>query len=240
MKRALLFANNYRGDDALRGCVNDARELARVLRRRGFRVTIRTEFGRDRFLNDLAAAAREASGGDEVFVAYSGHGVSVPDKSGDESDGLDEAVYCADGRLAIDDEIAYVLRTFPENCRVRMLMDCCHSGTIGDLPFEWDERCRTCTPAGGVASGQGARATWGGRDVMVISGCTDAQESADAYDRKRRKYMGALTSAFVDNEARASDTRALVSGIRASLAARRMQQVPVLSSTREHIEAFLA
>ena len=75
---------------------------------------------------------------------------------------------------------------------------------------------------------------------MVISGCTDTQESADAYDRKRGRYMGALTSAFVDNEARASDTRALVSGIRASLAARRMQQVPVLTSTRENIEAFLA
>ena len=233
MKRALLFANNYKGDDSLSGCVNDARELARVLRRRGFRVTVCTEFGRDRFLGDLAAAAREARGGDEVFVAYSGHGVSVPDRSGDEIDGMDEAMYCADGRLVIDDEIAYVLRSFPERCRVRVLMDCCHSGSIGDLPFEWDQHCDTHKRAtrGGTP--------WGGRDILVISGCTDAQESADAYDPKRGKYMGALTSAFVDNQARASDTRALVLGIRATLSARHLQQVPVLSSTLESLGAFL-
>ena len=36
-----------------------------------------------------------------------------------------------------------VLRTLPEDCQCLLVMDCCHQGTVGDLPFVCD---RTAAP----------------------------------------------------------------------------------------------
>lgn len=234
--KAVLVANNYAGTEAeLRGCENDARALKEILvSRLGFReedVEVRTDVTRDallRALSDLAATARSESL-DLAFFSYSGHGCSVPDRSGDESDHMDEAVYCSDKRLVLDDEITAALKMFPAHCRVRAIMDCCHSGTIFDLPYVWPARVPDRSAAGGEWSA----------DVMMLSGCMDSQTSADAYDASRRKYMGALTSAFLDNVGHVGNASALLTGIRKTLARRRMAQRPVLTSTRPGATRFM-
>jgi len=40
-----------------------------------------------------------------VFFHYSGHGVSVDDKSEDELDGKDEALYTSDNQIIVDDQL---------------------------------------------------------------------------------------------------------------------------------------
>lgn len=97
-------------------------------------------------LRDLAARAGK---GDVVFFHYSGHGNSIPDDSGDEIDGMDEALvpfdYVSTKGLAKDylsnnirdDEIGKILDELKkkEPASVTVSLDSCYSGTAtrGDL-----------------------------------------------------------------------------------------------------------
>ncbi len=75
--------------------------------------------------------------GDRIVVYFSGHGTQVPDRNGDEPDGMDEAFLPNDyGRngahpedMLIDDELAEAF----DNLRGRQVLlvaDSCHSGTV--------------------------------------------------------------------------------------------------------------
>ncbi|OHS98305.1 Clan CD, family C14, metacaspase-like cysteine peptidase [Tritrichomonas foetus] len=68
-----------------------------------------------------------------LTIFYTGHGASIPDKSGDESDGFDEVLVFDVGYI-VDD---LLLKTLVENTnpksRVLLLSDCCHSGSIWDI-----------------------------------------------------------------------------------------------------------
>ncbi|KAL8277647.1 hypothetical protein RQP46_009920 [Phenoliferia psychrophenolica] len=61
---------------------------------------------------------------DSLFIHYSGHGTQVRDVDGDEPDGLDEMHEIM---------VAYL----PKGCRLTALYDCCHSGSILDLPYTY-------------------------------------------------------------------------------------------------------
>ena len=81
-----------------------------------------------------------------VFFAYSGHGASIPDETGEEEDGRDEILCPVDlGRYlhewqvnAITDD--FLFRKFhdelPLGVKCVCSYDCCHSGTISDLPTQ--------------------------------------------------------------------------------------------------------
>jgi metacaspase-1 len=72
---------------------------------------------------------------------YSGHGTQIPDDDGDEADGMDEALcpvdYQTEGMIRDDDIYRELVATLPAGCRLTVLMDCCHSGTILDLPYSF-------------------------------------------------------------------------------------------------------
>jgi hypothetical protein len=78
--------------------------------------------------------------GDVVFVHYSGHGGRVKDTSGDEADGFDETLIPVDfkrtGQILDDDVFKILVKPMPRDVNVTVLMDCCHSGTALDLPYE--------------------------------------------------------------------------------------------------------
>ncbi len=110
---------------------------------------------------------RRLTAEDVVLIFFSGHGTSLPDKSGDEEDGREEALVCADfggakvraaDGLVIDDELGKWLREMSHTAaRITVVIDACHSGTVSrgletvpkkiDLPYEvvegmggWDEK----------------------------------------------------------------------------------------------------
>ena len=94
--------------------------------------------------NIMAAYARlaaESEAGDAVFCHYSGHGCSIPDQDGDEADGKDEALCPIDfqqsGVLRDDDVFATLVAPMKAGVTVTCVMDCCHSGSILDLPYEF-------------------------------------------------------------------------------------------------------
>jgi uncharacterized caspase-like protein len=87
--------NDYPGNgNDLAGCVNDAHDWAAALKRRGFKIKMllnRAATGR-RMRDEIAALLGRARAGDLVVVQYSGHGSFVPDRDGDEQDGMDECL----------------------------------------------------------------------------------------------------------------------------------------------------
>ncbi|KAG5182207.1 caspase domain-containing protein [Tribonema minus] len=149
--RSLLIGINYRGQrNELRGCHNDVFAMKRYITSQGFTETADTmcvlvDDGRHssptcativagfRWLVDGARA------GDSLFFHYSGHGGSVPDDNGDEADGMDETIlpldYLTAGQIRDDDIYKLLVKPLPHGVEFTIVMDCCHSGTIIDLPY---------------------------------------------------------------------------------------------------------
>ncbi|KAK8858090.1 hypothetical protein M9Y10_013190 [Tritrichomonas musculus] len=69
-----------------------------------------------------------------LTVYYTGHGASIDDVHGDESDGKDECMVFED-KFIVDDDLADILAQYKTNpdCKTLLLTDCCHSGSIWDI-----------------------------------------------------------------------------------------------------------
>ncbi len=89
----------------LNGCVNDADDIAAMLKKNGFtsrNITVLhdAEATKEAIMTALTAMVRKSKPGDEMFFSYSSHGTQVPNLPGteaagdDEYDGLDEAFAC--------------------------------------------------------------------------------------------------------------------------------------------------
>lgn len=197
-------------------------------------------------LAELAAASHnERDGGlDLAWVHFSGHGVSVADAPGfggagrDEMDGRDECIVPSDYATAgvvRDDDLHRALAAFHPRTRVVCVFDSCHSGTVGDLRFAWGEDgARAPMPAV-----ENARCAVAAR-VISLSGCLDAQTSADAYDvLGDGRFGGALTGCLLHalrelgTPAARADVFAVVAAVRAQLCARGFPQVPRLCSSHD-------
>ena len=130
----------------LSGCVNDANDLSKALKKLGFSSRSITVL-RDKEAtkkNVVAALTRmvEASTpGDQLVFTFSSHGTQVPSLPGDpdEQDGLDEAFACYDIKSAgdgwdrktviVDNELRDLFGKVPDGVLVEVLLDTCHSGT---------------------------------------------------------------------------------------------------------------
>jgi len=151
-RRAILIGINYTGQQGqLSGCHNDLKNIKNYLiNAQGFResdMLILMDDGRHhpptkRNIEDAFRRITEYSqAGDVVFVHYSGHGGRVRDYSGDEEDGYDETLIPVDFKTAgqiIDDDILKILvKPMRAGVNCTVLMDCCHSGTVLDLPYRF-------------------------------------------------------------------------------------------------------
>lgn len=127
--------NNYPGtENDLSGCVNDAKDWAAELTRRGFETSslIDAAAKKQAILDGMRGLLAKAKGGDQVVFTYSGHGTWLPDQDGDELDGRDEALCphdLSDGALT-DDELFEVFTARDYRTRLVFISDSCHSGTV--------------------------------------------------------------------------------------------------------------
>lgn len=69
-----------------------------------------------------------------LTVFFAGHGAQVVDTSGDESDGYDEVMVFDSGYIVDDDLAIYLQKYSLGKAHTILLSDCCHSGTIWDIP----------------------------------------------------------------------------------------------------------
>jgi len=147
--RALLVGINYVGQNGeLRGCHNDVETMRRYLEGQGYeennmKILLDDGEHEDPNKDNIIAAFQwlvdGAEAGDSLFFHYSGHGASVRDDEGDEADGKDEALvpvdYNSAGLLRDDDVFKYLVGPLKAGVSLTCVLDCCHSGTILDLPF---------------------------------------------------------------------------------------------------------
>ncbi|KAI9168192.1 hypothetical protein H9P43_007564 [Blastocladiella emersonii ATCC 22665] len=152
-KKALLIGINYKGTRAeLRGCINDVKNVSNFISQHGFsreNMLILTDDQDDpnrlpnkaNIVSAMKWLARDARAGDSLFFHFSGHGAQVKDASGDEEDGHDEVLVPSDyekvGMLLDDDINAIMVKPLPAGCKLHMIMDCCHSGTMADTMYTY-------------------------------------------------------------------------------------------------------
>lgn len=240
MKRALCVGiNDYpvRGAD-LKGCVNDARAWAELLRDHyGFAeadITVlldrqATKAAILAALDDLLGGAKR---GDVIVFTNSSHGTYVADEDGDESR-YDEAMCPWDMKenLIVDDELRTRFAALPPGVRLTVVSDSCFSGTVTRgpaIPTPDDRRARFVNPkligrreipdVRSVA--RPVRADLYPESAMkevLVSGCNDRQYSYDA--RFDNRYHGAMTY-FALDIIRAADYRLTYNALRKQLVAR--------------------
>lgn len=178
-KVALLIANSYEGTQSSldEGPRNDALKCYSEFRKRGIRPFIYYDVTVSEFKSIFTSFLK--AGFEHLYFYYSGHGASVADDNGDEADGKDECFCFPDrcGRLVgiRDDAVWMMIKTFNKAKRLTMLVDCCHSETIFDIPDKGFEDMNICT----------------------ITAAADNEEAAQAWlGASRSKPQGAFTYYF--------------------------------------------
>jgi hypothetical protein len=231
-KIALVIGINYYGSSCeLRGCIEDAKNICQFLKTvAGYpehNMIVMTDIKhqipsliptKQNIINKLNYLLSVASQYDEMWISYSGHGTQVEDLQNDESDQQDEALCPVDHRIngfIIDD---YLLNEFilklPLNITLISLMDCCHSGTILDLPYLYKNNFKCINKDFTKAVERKFKRlrelqkkqkevvvenpydlNFTFPSVVCISGCRDDQTSADAFIDN--KFAGAMTWSFL-------------------------------------------
>lgn len=92
---------------------------------------------RQNIINAIGWLVSGLAPGDSLFLHYSGHGGTVADKDGDELE--DQTIFPVDhsraGQITDDELNARICKMIPPGVRLTALFDCCHSGSVLDLPF---------------------------------------------------------------------------------------------------------
>ncbi|RDX49463.1 hypothetical protein OH76DRAFT_1483123 [Lentinus brumalis] len=207
-RKALCIGINYKGQpNELYGCINDARNVVKFLRRHGYKsedivlLTDDTTDPRSRptranILDAMHWLVKSAQPNDSLFFHYSGHGGQVKDRDGDERDGFDEIIFPLDHKRSgyiVDDLMHTIMvKKLPVGCRLTALFDSCHSGSVLDLPYLYS--------SDGRVKGSQVKAKWVDykstpADVISWSGCKDSQTSADTWEAGNA--TGAMSYAFM-------------------------------------------
>jgi hypothetical protein len=246
--------NDYPGTGSdLSGCVNDAKDYAKALTDRGFAVT--TMFDGDASKEGMMAAIRktitQAKTGDIVVLTYSGHGTFVPDTTGDEPDGRDEALCphdIAQNRPLLDDELYDLFAERSTGVKLVFLSDSCHSGTVtrvappGGGAGEKVSRIRFLPPESFIRDDKTiarvralshALPIIRPHNCLLMAGCQDKEYSYDAWFGGRAN--GAFTYAAIQALSKLSPQatyRDWYNDIRKSLPSSQHPQTPKLYGSR--------
>ncbi len=255
IKKALLVGVTYPGTgSALPGCSNDVRTMQRLLKWLGLEpleVQLYTDdesFSernglptKENIENGLRWIAEGAEPGDNLFIHFSGHGYQLPceneeDKAKD-PDGFDEALVPMDfeenGSIRDNQIDEFCARPLPRGVRLTAIFDCCHSGSMMDLPFVFGRGME------GDPSGEAC--------VVMFSGCQDEQESADCDDvvggfkgkllpgNPDAQCGGVCTAAMVESfmDVERPSVGRLFEALRGAVSTKGFQQVPQLSGSHE-------
>lgn len=128
----------------------------------------------------------------ELWFSYSGHGSY--NFSNNEKDYKNEILcpcdYLTNGFITDDWLKSEFVDKLPEDCKLFVLMDCCHSGSNMDLPYYLNKDAK-------VDTRESAKDGEVAATIIKLSGCLDDQVSMDYYNSNMREFQGAFTNAFV-------------------------------------------
>jgi hypothetical protein len=129
----LICINTYRSYQLNLGTapLQDAFQFARIVKRYGYDIFYIHNPHAATFL-DYFDQFLSLTGVHLLFL-YVGRGTSVPDVSGDETDGLDEALVFDDGNIIDDDLITHLVRHKNQRSVLTLLTDARHPDAIWDM-----------------------------------------------------------------------------------------------------------
>lgn len=208
-KVALTIGINDYKISPLKGCVNDANNIAQVLRNNGYEVIqlLNADATKANIMNKLSTIFNNAVDGDRIFFSYSGHGSYIPSTDSSETDGRTEILCTYDlinangtwnfQNIIKDDEIFNIISKKP-NVIVETLFDSCHSqGSTRDIhPFIIPKYVECPLSKGLPPSTTVTRfnTVKDNNHIIEWSGCKSDQTSADAFINNA--YGGAFSNFF--------------------------------------------
>jgi hypothetical protein len=198
-KNALLIGINYIGtNNELSGCINDVAAMETKLSATGFnnftKLTDKTlvKPTKQSILNAFTNLLRSGTkAGDLLCFFYSGHGSYILDKSGDETDGRDEAIVSLDMNVVTDDELKTIVQQeLKEGVTLLAIFDSCFSGSILDLKYMYNDSLNfdKYTEYDKQLETKG--------NVICLCSSNDNQTSAEAWVES--KVRGALCACLTD------------------------------------------
>jgi hypothetical protein len=233
-KRALLIGINYFNipQCTLSGCIDDICNMRNILiDAYGYDKSNITMLRDDtqnptlmptyenimRELNDIAS-----SNSDEIWIQYSGHGTQFQN-----SNAMDDVIVPIDyyKNYIFDYDIYKILLKI--QCRAILIFDCCHSGSIGNLPWTFvlnNENIVTTNNNNTMTN----------PNIYLISGCNDNQTSMDAYNREMSQDVGVFSNTLNEclrDSNHQIDIMTLYKNVCKTLIKNGYSQRPVLSSS---------
>jgi hypothetical protein len=232
-RRALLVGiNNYSGSNKLEGCKNDVLNIKNKLLTLGYndnniKTILDASANANNILDSLTNLLTTSVSGDLLIFHYSGHGSYEIDKNLDEfNTNCDQDIVGVDLKNISDDILkSTIVKNLKPNVTLIALFDCCYSGSVLDLRYQYMDTLNN----NNYVENMNELETSG--SVIMISGCTDIQTSADATINDMRQ--GAMTWSFLKSLNDASNNitwRQLIVNMRNSLKSKKFSQIPQISS----------
>jgi hypothetical protein len=237
--KACMIGINYEGTSAaLSGCINDVENMTDKLKSLGFSAEkeenmmyLTEEEKEDRhptkqnILDAMEWLVADAKAGDVLWFHFSGHGSQQRDYTGEEKDGTDENIVPLDynrrGCIQDDDLNNILVDKVPEGATLYAVFDCCHSGTMLDMHFVYDEPNVAFVSDSSNPKSKGT--------TYMISGCMNVQTSADlppGFEEGLDESVGALSGALLRYMGRDMTWGDMIKGVRSDLKAARLRQIP--------------
>jgi len=176
-----------------------------------------------RELNDIVT-----SNSDEIFIQYSGHGCQIADISNNSiNNDVIVPIDYNDTNYIYDYDIHTMIEKI--QCAALFMFDCCHSGSIGKLPWTFimntdNQNIITINNNNSMPN----------PNIYLLSGCKDNQTSSDVYNREISQDVGVFSNTFNEclrDSNHEIDILTLYKNICSSLLVNGYSQRPVLSST---------
>lgn len=229
-KNALLIGINYLNTtNELHGCINDVDNINGLLKKYGFKsTTIMTDNTskkptKDNILSEFKNILLNSNSGDILFLFYSGHGSYTIDIDSNEKTGYDQMIVPIDLKPIVDDELKNIINKYlKKDVLLIALFDSCFSGSVLDLQYEWMDSLDYNVLTENIKENE----TNG--NVIMISGCSDIQTSADAIINNLNQ--GAMTWSFLQSFKENITWRQLLISMRELLKNSGYSQIPQLAS----------
>jgi uncharacterized caspase-like protein len=188
----------------LEWCVSDANGMRQMLLQRGWKdeeitILLDGEATKDSILSEVQSIADACGAGDYILIYYSGHGSITSDGSGDEGDGIDEAIVPVDcdtgdpSTLLLDDELGDAVSRCSTEKGV-FIFDSCNSGGFiaSSLAEEIGMRSRYVETAGTRGIGSS-----GDLDIVNIPVLAASGEDEDSFEYDNLQH-GVFTYYLLD------------------------------------------
>jgi len=230
-KNALVIGINYIGTQKqLKGCINDANSISSLLTSEGFtNIKLLTDNTQDKptkknIINEFTTLLENANSGDVIFFFYSGHGSYTQDKNNEEVTGHDQMIVPSDFSCIVDDDLKIIInKSLKKNVILIAMFDSCFSESVLDLKYQYLDSLNN----NNFTENNNETDTSG--NVIMISGCSDIQTSADTIINGTNQ--GALTWAFLETFKSKNNLtwKQLLEGMRDLLKSKKFTQIPQLS-----------